>query len=130
MHGPLGFNVRPGIVPSTRNDGTWGANGIYRLTATNNHETLAGVVSILMEARDTDHTYFGAAKIVDPTGFPDAGVPPIAFNPGNQSAVVLGSVGVPPNTNSQYVFVAVANAGAATLPMNLKAVGLEVLQYP
>ncbi|MGI8923669.1 MAG: hypothetical protein ACR2HJ_06445 [Fimbriimonadales bacterium] len=131
VQSPSGFYDRPSsiAVPESDNPGTWGANGIYRLTAINRNLSLGGTVSILMEARDTlPFAYWGAAKISNPPEFADQGVLPIKFGT-LQSAVVLGSVPIAPDS-SRDIFVAVANGGAGTLPVNLKAVGMEVLQYP
>ena len=116
------------------NKGLYGANASYVLTATNCHPSLAGTVAIYAQIRQNtlpltlESKYWGAGKIWAPAGFSNLGIPVLRYydpehnHNSTDNQVPMGSVHVPSGGGTTTIVIKVANACAAALPFNLKAV--------
>jgi hypothetical protein len=119
------------------NNGVYGANVLYRFEAINSDEENDHAAFCKLVLRNNveqpdpdeppDATFFGAAYIIDPTGRPKLGVPALqgygTVPPGYTFDYInLGEVVVPEDTPAESPVsgvIALANAGASPLPINL-----------
>jgi len=134
--GSNGFGVEAVLGPckgEKGNKGCFGANLYYEVTLTNSNSSRAQQGFVALMARNVGSAFFGAARIVAPTGYPEKGVASIVFSDPNAdppdgktnyAVLTVDAQGYPypisvPASGQVTVRVAVAIGGAATAPVQL-----------
>lgn len=120
------------------NRGLYGVNLIYEFTLLNSGN-VANDVDCWVRVRNLNEPFFGAASVVEPSGYVKWGVPPLMPNVNgphlvrplvDSQSLQLAPISVPANETNLPFTVIVATGGACSTPFNIELYAARIVATP